>query len=58
MSFREGKDYGWPWCYGKQVHDGQFDKAGAKKEFCLQTEPSFDGSTGAFGASGTGLYSC
>ena len=26
----EGKDYGWPWCYGKQVHDGQFDKEGAK----------------------------
>ncbi len=38
---QEGKDYGWPWCYGKQVHDGQFDKAGAKKEFCPQTEPSF-----------------
>jgi glucose/arabinose dehydrogenase len=36
----EGKDYGWPWCYGKQVHDGQFDKEGTKKGFCPQTEPS------------------
>lgn len=37
----EGKDYGWPWCYGKQVHDGAFDPAGAKRDFCRTTEPSY-----------------
>jgi glucose/arabinose dehydrogenase len=37
---QEGKDYGWPYCYGKQVHDGKFDPKGAKKEFCKQTVPS------------------
>ncbi len=37
----EGKDYGWPWCYGQRVHDAQFDPRGAKKEFCQTTEPSF-----------------
>jgi glucose/arabinose dehydrogenase len=37
----EGKDYGWPWCYGKQVHDSEFDPAGKKKDFCKETVPSF-----------------
>jgi glucose/arabinose dehydrogenase len=37
----EGKDYGWPWCYGKQVHDGNFDPTGKKKVFCKETVPSY-----------------
>jgi glucose/arabinose dehydrogenase len=37
---QEGKDYGWPYCYGKQIHDSQFDPKGAKKDFCKQTVPS------------------
>ena len=37
----EGKDYGWPYCYGKRVHDDQFDPQGAKKDFCKQTAPSY-----------------
>lgn len=37
----EGKDYGWPYCYGKRVHDSQFDPKGAKKDFCKQTVPSY-----------------
>ncbi len=36
----EGKDYGWPWCYGKQVHDDNFDPAGKKKAFCKETVPA------------------
>jgi glucose/arabinose dehydrogenase len=38
---QEGKHYGWPWCYGKQVHDGQFDPAGRRKDFCRDTVPSY-----------------
>jgi glucose/arabinose dehydrogenase len=37
----EGKEYGWPYCYGKQVHDRQFDPKGGKKDFCKQTVPSY-----------------
>jgi glucose/arabinose dehydrogenase len=37
---QEGKDYGWPYCYGKRIHDSQFDPKGAKKDFCKQTIPS------------------
>jgi len=37
----EGKDYGWPYCYGKGVHDNQFDPKGTKKDFCKQTVPSY-----------------
>jgi glucose/arabinose dehydrogenase len=38
---QEGKDYGWPWCYGKQVHDDNFDPAGTRKAFCRETVPSY-----------------
>jgi glucose/arabinose dehydrogenase len=38
---QEGKDYGWPWCYGKQVHEDNFDSAGTKKAFCRETVPSY-----------------
>ena len=37
----EGQDYGWPYCYGKRVHDDQFDPAGAKRDFCKDTVPSY-----------------
>jgi glucose/arabinose dehydrogenase len=38
---QEGKDYGWPWCYGKQVHDSVFDPGGKNKAFCKETVPSY-----------------
>jgi glucose/arabinose dehydrogenase len=37
----EGEHYGWPWCYGKQVHDDQFDPNGSHRDFCRDTLPSF-----------------
>ena len=37
----QGLDYGWPYCYGKRVHDAQFDPSGAHREFCGETIPSF-----------------
>jgi glucose/arabinose dehydrogenase len=37
----EGKNYGWPWCYGNQVHDRKFDSDGSHREFCKETIPSF-----------------
>ncbi|HEY9072488.1 MAG TPA: PQQ-dependent sugar dehydrogenase, partial [Desulfobaccales bacterium] len=37
----EGKDYGWPYCYGKRVHDDQFDPQGLKRDFCQTTMPSY-----------------
>jgi glucose/arabinose dehydrogenase len=37
----EGGNYGWPYCYGKRVHDDRFDPAGAGKEFCKDTIPSY-----------------
>ncbi len=37
----EGRDYGWPYCYGKRVHDDTFDPSGAHREFCKETIPSF-----------------
>jgi glucose/arabinose dehydrogenase len=37
----KGSHYGWPYCYGKRVHDGKFDPNGAYREFCAETIPSF-----------------
>jgi glucose/arabinose dehydrogenase len=37
----EGSHYGWPYCYGKRVHDDKSDPAGAHQEFCKDTIPSF-----------------
>ena len=37
----EGQDYGWPYCYGKRVHDDQFDPEGLQRDFCKDTMPSF-----------------
>lgn len=36
-----GEHYGWPWCYGKRVHDDQFDPSGSRRGFCQDTMPSF-----------------
>jgi glucose/arabinose dehydrogenase len=37
----EGSHYGWPYCYGKRVHDAEFDSTFAHREFCQDTIPSF-----------------
>ena len=37
----EGSHYGWPYCYGKRLHDDKIDPAGAHREFCKDTIPSF-----------------
>ncbi len=37
---REGKNYGWPYCYGNKVPDLNFDPSGARKQFCQSTESS------------------
>ena len=37
----EGKDYGWPICYGRQIHDTDFDKNVYVRNPCEDTEPSF-----------------
>lgn len=34
----QGKDYGWPYCYGKKVHDNRFDQRGLHD--CSGTEAS------------------
>ena len=36
----EGKHYGWPYCYGHQVYDIDFDTSKKVEEFCKTTEPS------------------
>ncbi len=36
---KEGKNYGWPICYGKRVYDEKFGQK--DPDFCLQTEPSY-----------------
>ena len=37
----EGRHYGWPYCYGKRLHDDKTDPTGAHREFCKDTIPSF-----------------
>lgn len=37
----EGKNYGWPICFGKQIHDTNFDKNTYIRDPCIDTEPSF-----------------
>ena len=37
----KGGHYGWPYCYGKRIHDDRFDPNGAHREFCVETIPSF-----------------
>ncbi len=36
-----GRDYGWPFCYGKNVHDSQFDPAGTHACREPQTVPAY-----------------
>jgi len=36
----EGKDYGWPWCYGKKIRDSKF-QGGGNLNYCDQTQGSF-----------------
>lgn len=35
----EGKDYGWPYCYGKNLRDLKFSP-GNNLDYCLNTQPS------------------
>ncbi len=35
----QGKNYGWPICYGDQIHDTAFDKNTYVRDPCLDTEP-------------------
>ena len=37
----ENKNYGWPNCYGKQIHDTENDKKTYVRNPCLDTESSF-----------------
>lgn len=37
---KENGFYGWPYCYGKNVHDLTFDESTTAKEKCLQSIPS------------------
>ncbi|MBI4010317.1 MAG: PQQ-dependent sugar dehydrogenase [Candidatus Aenigmarchaeota archaeon] len=37
---KEGKDYGWPICYGKNIHDTDFDKNVYIRDPCADKEPS------------------
>ena len=37
----EGQNYGWPYCYGKRVHDDRFDPEGLKRDLCKDTVPSY-----------------
>jgi len=36
----EGKNYGWPICYGKKSHDTEFDKNAYVRDPCADTAPS------------------
>ncbi|MBI4010421.1 MAG: PQQ-dependent sugar dehydrogenase [Candidatus Aenigmarchaeota archaeon] len=40
---KEGKNYGWPICYGKNIHDAEFDKNTYIRNPCTEPfeEPSF-----------------
>jgi glucose/arabinose dehydrogenase len=37
---KEGRNYGWPICYGKQIHDTDFDKKTYIRNPCEDTESS------------------
>lgn len=34
INVEEGKHYGWPYCYGKNTHDAEFDNSQEAKDFC------------------------
>ena len=50
-----GGNYGWPWCYGKRVHDDQFDPSGSHREFCKDTLPCLYRHPGPLRPLGPGL---
>ena len=52
----EGSHYGWPWCYGKRVHDDKSDPTGEHREFCKDTIPSFIDVPAALRSPGPGLF--
>lgn len=37
----QGKDYGWPYCYGKNIHDKDFDKNVYKRDPCNNNVGSY-----------------
>lgn len=37
----EGKNFGWPYCYGKNVWDKTFDASKKAEDFCKTVEPSY-----------------
>ena len=37
----EGKFYGWPWCYGKNIPDTKFDILNKAQQICSEAEASF-----------------
>ena len=37
----EGRNYGWPYCYGKRLYDDKTDPTGTHLELCKDTIPSF-----------------
>lgn len=38
---KDGRNYGWPYCYGKNVHDTAFDSFAGSKEICTKATPSY-----------------
>jgi len=37
----EGRDYGWPYCYGQNVQDTDFDSSEEASSICSDAEPSY-----------------
>ncbi len=37
----QGKNFGWPYCYGKNVWDKTFDSSQKASDFCKTVEPSY-----------------
>ncbi len=37
----EGKDYGWPYCYGKKIQDKSFDASTKAASRCENSEPAY-----------------
>lgn len=38
---KQGKFYGWPYCYGKNIHDATFDNSQTSRDLCATAEPSY-----------------
>lgn len=37
----QGKNFGWPYCYGKNVWDNTFDSSQKASDYCKSVEPSY-----------------